>query len=1454
MSYSSASGLSDYDPSSYNRRGGRDRKKGKDSYDFDMSDDFADSPVIPTRRGRETSYENVATSRYGATRRSSVDDRAQEILRNRTTARAAEEVGGHTLTSEYAELMEGISLPDDDRSTFSASPSPSLLRKKSSSSQHLLVLSPEGEGDSLDISAADLEVGTFAARKLKEKQSERRRRMSFDQPAGSALGLGPRPSLLMASAALSSIQGERDYGSVERSDDEIYKMLNLTAAASPSASSALLLRGNRAASDMSDMTFEAEAEADGEEYEEDFEEAVTPSHPLPPHPLPTPLASPVAKSLGTSSVVQQQAVDLGALNSVEQIMQSRWAEDHNRSTPSGVQAVVPVPVSVPSSPSPTPAPASAPMPATVPVSASLSMDPESPVFPKLHPLVPPSSLGPSSPPASPPISRSPSPSPPPPSPPIAPTAVSVPTAAPVSTLDLPSWGSSTSSAEKEEVEEEVQQQSSELPLVNPRGGAARRSSRYTSSSTSSSDEEVSEEVQDTLAELRSRIRDQDQHRNRDTPTSTPSVVPAAAAAAAPPMVSKGVFSPSVAAKLRRGTTEEVPPKKMTRRAPPRTSSGVPLARKSADLQQHPRGSVGKGENVFVTALLEAVRNIQQGPQGQQEQLLGAEAEGELKAVVRELMQDVSALRLKEREVAAREKAVVIKEAMLSARDEHQQHPSSTSWEVLQQQLLATQAENDQLRAEAEAAQAEADGAKARAFEAMQAHSLSDRAERRSAQGLGAGEALAPLEALLAAAQHSQAYRRLAARVPTGPLGTGQTPQLAQRGTATTQGVEELLSVPRADLQELLKDYATQERLLDGFHKENVLLAQRIKEREREASARNALHLDQMDEANKLLNRCQGQGQGRASLRGEQLRGELELDAKARYLQEQLAEVREEAGQRERQLQNTVSGLRAELSRLQRENQQLQSADMQQMAEALGRAQAEGRRLEDKLRWHLDNQRLVNERDEEAARLKKQLQVMKQEVLRRGASAKQVAALLDPSPSPSAHAHSDALDRTADSIRSNKQLPSARSFQDVKRIKELEGAVRDLQDALAKRYPDSVVGLIHAAKMSDLAEEKAVKLLEQQVQDLKAELADAQQGYERKVRAIRQEFEEFRSAAAAAAHKTVIPVPPAAAVPKLEGSAQRVAELEAEVASLRRFYKGKLDDLQRRHDQQLRALKRGDELAPPPPPPLPDQRVAELYKQRIAMLESELDSAAQEIGSLKAKLLTAPPPPPPPASVQPNIATDALRMEDVEAMVAQRVQQAVAQVIAQLPAPAPVAAPAAPIPPPAETPIADLSRIYRLWLEEKDKFIVQLREERVRNEALTNEIAQLQQRIAQLSAEASKLKTPTLLSFQVLTCCPLSVPTLYLCLMMTMMMQSLEQQLRDMEGSLQRRERELLGAMEDCKMTAKMDMQRMQMYHGQEIQQKNDEFAELQGEMQFLVVQLQQCRLAIQKQQQLLVTQ
>lgn len=186
-----------------------------------------------------------STGGFGNTgRRSSIEERAKEILEKARAAapksRVEEEPEPESsLQATFAQLLEGIEIPKERKESLDllspasvGPPTPSSRpvmlgdnRRKASSADS----ADSSYGDSFELSAADLEVGTFAAKRTKEKTAERGRRMSFDQPsfkeqkelsafakmsANSPDPVGKRRSLndFQMSTALSSIQRSRSFG------------------------------------------------------------------------------------------------------------------------------------------------------------------------------------------------------------------------------------------------------------------------------------------------------------------------------------------------------------------------------------------------------------------------------------------------------------------------------------------------------------------------------------------------------------------------------------------------------------------------------------------------------------------------------------------------------------------------------------------------------------------------------------------------------------------------------------------------------------------------------------------------------------------------------------------------------------------------------------------------------------------------------------------------------------------------------------------------------------------------------------------------------------------------------------------------------------------------------------------------------------------------------------------
>lgn len=156
-------------------------------------------------------------------------------------------------------------------------------------------------------------------------------------------------------------------------------------------------------------------------------------------------------------------------------------------------------------------------------------------------------------------------------------------------------------------------------------------------------------------------------------------------------------------------------------------------------------------------------------------------------------------------------------------------------------------------------------------------------------------------------------------------------------------------------------------------------------------------------------------------------------------------------------------------------------------------------------------------------------------------------------------------------------------------RELEEALKDLQETIRKRHPDSIPALIHAAQLTDSAVNEK-KEMEQLIADLRTEIKHGKEEHALKMRSMRQELERLklstqealkRNANASAgdtnettskstsSSKSVI-----SAIKTLPQALGKLKELEKELERTRTFYKKKVDDMGKKHALQMRALKRG----------------------------------------------------------------------------------------------------------------------------------------------------------------------------------------------------------------------------------------------------------------------------------------
>lgn len=278
-------------------------------------------------------------------------------------------------------------------------------------------------------------------------------------------------------------------------------------------------------------------------------------------------------------------------------------------------------------------------------------------------------------------------------------------------------------------------------------------------------------------------------------------------------------------------------------------------------------------------------------------------------------------------------------------------------------------------------------------------------------------------------------------------------------------------------------------------------------------------------------------------------------------------------------------------------------------------------------------------------------------------------------------------------------------------------------------------------------------------------------------------------------------------------------METELDRVRAFYKKKVEDLQRKSEAQIRALKRGDALptasdataaAAVPPPPAPSelaqqqmqqleelQKLTDHYSERIAMLEGELMATAAELGKVKAAAeatgatpssTSAPAAPPaPPASSALSATADISdaelrrRVGDEVLRERERLDAAHRQQMAEL----------------RTSHREHVQQLQRQWDTERDGLLARLKDEQ---ERYSQQLQLLQQRsmhslptqaVAFQHTPVVEMKTPEMSQFQMM-----------------------EQQVEHLEQRLKRRERELTGAIEDARAAQKMELARLQALHAQ----------------------------------------
>jgi len=468
-----------------------------------------------------------------------------------------------------------------------------------------------------------------------------------------------------------------------------------------------------------------------------------------------------------------------------------------------------------------------------------------------------------------------------------------------------------------------------------------------------------------------------------------------------------------------------------------------------------------------------------------------------------------------------------------------------------------------------------------------------------------------------------------------------------------------VSLSKAEFDDVVSEVVQLERLISGYQHENEKLIVGMKETEAAAASIKASFFDQQEEMNRVLNQLKNEkGLNEITTTtgmnihksAEALRAELDREGE---LRQQVIEVQAEANAREKEFQLTINKLRADNKNLASQVGNI-PLDIVTSEVAVTRALEAERTKHDrevdslnkKLAWYAENQELLDKSATELAELRALVTICKRELKNAGtvewktikqeASVARGDVLLDSSAFAAADAEEDAasdneldcstsmlpMETVAKGKTKGRFGPSAtgtgsassdatgkkkgvsggtslmqmkRSPADIKRIKELEGALKDLQETIRKRHPDSIPALIHAAQLTDSAVEER-RQMEQTVADLRTENKSLKEEHALKMRSMKQELERLKTSMQEAVKRkqaTVDSTPPGGSGASKKGASgatttsgaahmiktlpqaqAKLKELDTELERTRAFYKRKVDELVRKHENQMKALKRG----------------------------------------------------------------------------------------------------------------------------------------------------------------------------------------------------------------------------------------------------------------------------------------
>lgn len=281
-----------------------------------------------------------------------------------------------------------------------------------------------------------------------------------------------------------------------------------------------------------------------------------------------------------------------------------------------------------------------------------------------------------------------------------------------------------------------------------------------------------------------------------------------------------------------------------------------------------------------------------------------------------------------------------------------------------------------------------------------------------------------------------------------------------------------------------------------------------------------------------------------------LRSELDTDALIRHLHEKIAELETTAGKKENELKSTIEKLRKDYKQLADSTQHLQISKevVEELYQTIQQLENDNKRLKEelmsnrsKLSWYVENQLLIDDFEKQVGVLKHLVEILENEILiymsdnavdnedsknhKRLKSMVQERlhelgggeyigiferlGLMTALPSNGKQGQSPNRGKWVNKSSSpGTNHHHHRSPSDIKRIKDLEETVSELQDALKRRHPDSVSNLIRATHIPESIEQERQEQTNM-IQTLQNEIMTIKDDYSNRLRSLRQEHDKIK---------------------------------------------------------------------------------------------------------------------------------------------------------------------------------------------------------------------------------------------------------------------------------------------------------------------------------------------------------